>query len=163
MRNKNQSLVAVVVLSAVAVAMSSAGVLAQGHGRGHGPKASKTEHKAEHKAGKKAEHAADHAPVAVAIDRDGHTRVVREYARAGSLPPGLAKREALPPGLREQLRERGELPPGLQKRLIPVPGTLVTRLPAVPSYYHRYFAGDDLIVVDTRTNRIAAVIRDVWR
>jgi hypothetical protein len=33
----------------------------------------------------------------------------------------------------------------------------------VPSYYHRYFAGDDLVVVDTRTNRIAYLIRDVLR
>ncbi|MBI3484974.1 MAG: hypothetical protein HY012_07470, partial [Acidobacteria bacterium] len=30
------------------------------------------------------------------------------------LPPGLAKRDRLPPGLEKQLRERGKLPPGLQ-------------------------------------------------
>jgi hypothetical protein len=38
----------------------------------------------------------------------------------------------------------------------------VIRLPPVPAHYHRYFAGDDLIVVDTRTNRIVALVRDVW-
>jgi hypothetical protein len=99
----------------------------------------------------------------VVIDRDVHSRVIREYGRSGSLPPGLAKREALPPGLRKQLRERGELPPGLQKRLIPLPAPLVARLPPVPPGYERYFAGDDLIVIDTRTHRIAAIIHDVWR
>jgi hypothetical protein len=108
-------------------------------------------------------HAKKPAEQAVVIDRDGHVRVIREYGRSGSLPPGLAKREALPPGLQKQLRERGELPPGLQKRLIPVPAPLTSRLPPVPPYYTRYFAGDDLIIVDTRTNRIAAIIRDVWR
>ena len=99
----------------------------------------------------------------VAIDREGHVRAIREYARAGSLPPGLAKRETLPPGLRKQLRERGELPPGLQKRLIAVPAPLAARLPPVPPHYQRYFAGDDLIVVNTRTNRVVAIVPNVWR
>src|SRR6266542_2821747 len=108
-------------------------------------------------------HAKKQAEQAVVVDRDGHVRVIRDYGRSGSLPPGLAKREALPPGLQKQLRERGELPPGLQKRLIPVPAPLASRLPPVRPYYTRYFAGDDLIIVDTRTNRIAAIIRDVWR
>jgi hypothetical protein len=99
----------------------------------------------------------------VAIDRDGHVRVIHEYVQAGSLPPGLAKREALPPGLRKQLHERGTLPPGLQKKLVTVPAPMIGRLPPVPGYYHRYFAGDDLVIVDTRTNRIAAIIPDVFR
>jgi hypothetical protein len=97
------------------------------------------------------------------FDRDGHQRVIREYGRRGSLPPGLAKREALPPGLRRQLRERGTLPPGLQKHLIGVPADLSSRLPAIGRYERRYFAGDDLIVVDTRTNTIVAYVPDVWR
>jgi hypothetical protein len=122
--------------------------LAQGRGRGHAKGAAKTDRQAEQ---------------AVVIDREGHVRVIREYARSGSLPPGLDKREALPPGLRKQLRERGELPPGLQKRLVPVPAPLIARLPPVPPYYHRYFAGDDLIVINTRTNRIEAIIPNVWR
>ena len=97
----------------------------------------------------------------VVIDRDGHLRVVREYYARQSLPPGLAKRESLPPGLAKQLRERGRLPPGLQKRLRPVPPDLATRLPPVPPYYHRYFAGRDLVIVDSRTDRIAAVMRAI--
>jgi hypothetical protein len=97
------------------------------------------------------------------VDREGHARVIRAYARGGSLPPGLAKREALPPGLRKQLRERGTLPPGLEKHLVPVDRALATRLPAVPSSYQRYFAGDDLIVVDTRSNEVVAIVRDVLR
>jgi hypothetical protein len=153
--------VAVVICAfAVGVPLGAAG---QGRGRGQAKKVEKAEkvEKHENKAEKKADKNDDRSRVVV-VDRDGHVRVIREYARAGSLPPGLAKRESLPPGLREQLRERGALPPGLQKRLVPVPAPLVVRLPAVPSYYHRYFIGDDLIVVDTRTNRLVAVIRDVW-
>ena len=62
-----------------------------------------------------------------------------------------------------QLRERGALPPGLQKRLVPVPAPLIVRFPGVPLYYQRYFVGDDLIVLDTRSNLVVAFIRDVWR
>lgn len=97
----------------------------------------------------------------VVIDQDGHRRVVHEFFTRGTLPPGLAKRESLPPGLSKQLREKGRLPPGLQKRLTPVPPALGSRLPAVPAYYSRYFAGRDLVIVDTRTNRIVSVIRDI--
>ena len=35
------------------------------------------------------------------------------------LPPGLAKRDQLPPGLQMQLDQRGALPPGLAKRALP--------------------------------------------
>lgn len=164
-----------VAFSAISIAVPPADA---GQGRGQGPakKAEKAEDKREkvedkrekaedkrERAEDKRERKDDRNDKVVVVDRDGHVRVIRDYARGGSLPPGLAKRESLPPGLRNQLRERGALPPGLQKRLVPVPAVLVTRLPAVPSYYTRYFAGDDFIVVDTRTNRIIAIVRDVWR
>ena len=97
----------------------------------------------------------------VRIDVDGHRRIVTEYYTRESLPPGLAKRDGLPPGLAKQLRERGHLPPGLQKRLTPVPAPLVVLLPAVPRYETRYFAGRDLLIVDTRSGRIVSIIRDV--
>jgi hypothetical protein len=151
-----QILSALVVISALSMAPPDAAA-GQGRGRGQAKKAEKAE-KHENKADKK-----DDKAKVVVVDRDGHVRVIREYALAGSLPPGLAKRDALPPGLRAQLREGGALPPGLQKRLVPVPAPLIVRLPGVPSYYHRYFIGDDLIVVNTRTNRLVTVIVDVWR
>jgi len=108
----------------------------------------------------------------VVVDRDGHRRIVHDYyatnalppglAKRQSLPPGLAKRQSLPPGLAKQLRERGELPPGLQKRMTPVPTPLAGRLPRVPTYYSRYFAGNDMLVVDNRTNRIVSIISNIF-
>jgi hypothetical protein len=131
----------------------------QGRGRGQAAKPNKPEPKGQKPASKPKKKAGKDDAV---FDRDGHARAIRDYRTAG-LPPGLAKRDSLPPGLRKQLVERGELPPGLRKHLVDVPGPLVSRLPAVPAYYHRYFADDDLIVVDTRTNRIVAIVRDVLR
>lgn len=99
----------------------------------------------------------------VVVDRDGHDRVVREYITRGNLPPGLAKRKMLPPGLARQLRENGELPPGLQTYFTPIPQEVDVRFPALPAYYHRHFAGNDFVVVDTRSNRIVLLIRDLLR
>ena len=96
------------------------------------------------------------------VDRDVHRRIIGDYYRTNGLPPGLAKRPSLPPGLARQLRERGELPPGLQKRLTPVPSPLGTRLPWLPAYDERYFAGNDLFVVDRRSNRILSVIPNIF-
>jgi hypothetical protein len=144
MRNISRYVAAV---SAIIALAAPSVALAQGRGRGHG------------KPGKGQVETVERD---VVIDRDGHVRVIREYAHAGSLPPGLAKRQPLPPGLHEQLHERGELPPGLQKRLVPVPVVLERRLPPIPHYYHRYFAGDDLLVIDGRTHRIVAIVANVW-
>lgn len=163
---KNRSLVGVTVLfTALAVGVPSMEVLALQNG-GHGPSQPAKPQKQEKKRDKKAEKRDDKRDDKhdrIVFDRDGHTRIIRDYGRGGGLPPGLAKRDALPPGLRRQLRERGTLPPGLQRHLVVVPGELGSRLPSVPTYYTRYFAGDDLVVVDTRTNTIAAIVRDVWR
>jgi hypothetical protein len=97
----------------------------------------------------------------VVVDRDGHSRVVREYVTHGNLPPGLAKRRALPPGLRQQLVERGTLPPGLRDYYTPVPADWNPRFPAIPVYYSRYFVGRDLIIIDTRNDTLVSLIRDL--
>lgn len=157
------SLAIAVVLGCVLAVPATIDAQGRGNARGQAGKPAKTEKKAEKKPEKqKAEKSARQSGKDVVFDRDGHARVIREQ-RAAGLPPGLAKRESLPPGLRRQLVERGELPPGLQRHLVEVPGAWAARLPAVPSHYHRYFAGDDLIVVDTRTSRVAAIVRDVLR
>ena len=169
MRKNGRFIAATVVFSALSLAVPAGDALAaQGRGHAKAKKAEKIEkkidkdEKREDKREDKRDDRRDERRE-VAVDRDAHVRVIHEYARGGSLPPGLAKRRALPPGLRQQLHERGELPPGLQQRLVAVPAPLVRRLPPVPPYYHRWFAGDDLLVIDSRTNRIVAIIPDVWR
>ena len=161
MRKNIRFVGAIVVIAALSLVLASGTVSAQGRGQGQAKKVEKKNEKAEKKEDKREDRRDDGREIAV--DRDGHVRVIHEYARGGSLPPGLAKRQALPPGLRAQLHERSELPPGLRKQLVAVPRPLVVRLPPVPPYYHRYFAGDDLLVIDSRTNRIVAIIPNVWR
>jgi hypothetical protein len=96
-----------------------------------------------------------------------HTTTVGKHHRPitvdkhRGLPPGLAKRDSLPPGLAKQLRERGRLPPGLQKRLTPVSPEWGRPYRALPPHHARYFAGRDLVIVDTRTHRVVSIVRNV--
>ncbi|MGH9523069.1 MAG: hypothetical protein ACRD3E_11125 [Terriglobales bacterium] len=71
----------------------------------------------------------------------------------GSLPPGLAKRDRLPPGLERQVQRNGQLPPGLQKRVQPLPGVCASRLPQLPADWSRVILGDRVLLLD-RAQRI---------
>ena len=64
------------------------------------------------------------------------------------LPPGLAKRESLPPGLQKQLDRTGKLPPGLQKKVQPLPSQCSINLPKLPTDWQRVVLGDRVIVLD---------------
>ncbi len=61
-------------------------------------------------------------------------RVIRTCfeENASNLPPGLAKRETLPPGLERQMERNGTLPPGLQKRVQPLPQVCESQLGRLP-------------------------------
>lgn len=71
----------------------------------------------------------------------------------GSLPPGLAKRDRLPPGLERQVQRNGQLPPGLQKRVQPLPGVCTARLPRLPVDWVRVILGNRVLLLD-RAQRI---------
>ena len=85
------------------------------------------------------------------------------WSNRNGLPPGLAKRESLPPGLQKHLRRNGTLPPGLQKKLTPLPYGLDSRLARLPADYLRVVIGRDMILLDRRNNAILDVISNVIR
>ena len=100
----------------------------------------------------------EHDPI-VFSPRDRNA--IRNYYRgaASNLPPGLAKRNGnLPPGLRKR---NGMLPPGLQKRLQPLPRDVERRLQVLDTGYSRGVFGQDVVIVEDRTQRIMDIIRDV--
>jgi hypothetical protein len=78
------------------------------------------------------------------------------------LPPGLAKREQLPPGLQRQLQKNGTLPPGLQKRLQPLPEALERSLPTLPAGLKRGIIGVDLVLVGEVSGEILDVITSIF-
>ena len=74
-----------------------------------------------------------------------------------NLPPGLAKKDRLPPGLEKQLVRRGTLPPGLQKRIQPCPEDLERRLPPPPPDCAHVVVGGHIILLNRRSNIIVDV------
>jgi hypothetical protein len=90
------------------------------------------------------------------------TIVTRYFAEnRSSLPPGLAKRDRLPPGLEKQLRQRGTLPPGLQKRAQPLPIELERQLTLLPTGYRRVVIGGNVILMNEKTAVIYDIVRNV--
>jgi Ni/Co efflux regulator RcnB len=80
------------------------------------------------------------------------------YAEHGDqLPPGLAKKDRLPPGLEKQLVRRGTLPPGLQKRLQPCPEELERQLPPPPPDCAHLVIGGHLVLLNRKTNIIVDI------
>jgi hypothetical protein len=109
----------------------------QGHGHGNG-----------HGEGHGHERYSDH-------DRDQ----IRDWYHTHSshLPPGLAKRDRLPPGLERQLVVRGTLPPGLQKKMQPCPRELEMMLPPPPPDYAHVVIGGNLVLINRANFQIADV------
>ncbi len=74
-----------------------------------------------------------------------------------NLPPGLARKSSLPPGLATQLRERGSLPPGLARRSLPA--ELYRELPRRTGR-RLYLVDNRVVLIEEATNRVLDVIED---
>ena len=84
--------------------------------------------------------------------RDWH----REHEK--DLPPGLAKKDRLPPGLERQLRLRGTLPPGLRDRILPCPEDLERRLPPPPPDCGHVVIGGHIVLLNRKTFMVLDII-----
>ncbi len=79
------------------------------------------------------------------------------------LPPGLAKRDRLPPGLERQLQRNGTLPPGLQKKVQPLPPELERRLRVLPTGWRRVVIAGNVIMMNEKSAAIYDIVRNVIR
>ena len=83
-----------------------------------------------------------------------HDRIILHSCLNGddysNLPPGLAKKDRLPPGLEKQLQRNGTLPPGLQKRVRPLPESCTVQLPRLPREWSRVILSGRIILLDQR-------------
>ncbi|HCS23568.1 MAG TPA: hypothetical protein PLW48_08085 [Alphaproteobacteria bacterium] len=77
------------------------------------------------------------------------------------LPPGLAKKDRLPPGLEKQLKKNGTLPPGLARNDLPL--ALQNKLYPPKAGTKRILVGRDIVLIDTKTDLILDIIHDVVR
>jgi hypothetical protein len=143
---------AAAVLSLVLVT-TIAGAQDHGHGNGHDKHDRDDDHAGDHGHGHGHKHGreayADH-------DRDIHDWYRSHYSH---LPPGLAKRDRLPPGLQRQIVVRGTLPPGLQRQMQPCPRELEVMLPPPPPNYAHFVIGGNLVLVNRANFQIADVFQ----
>ncbi len=88
-----------------------------------------------------------------------HDRDIRGWYRThyNHLPPGLAKRDRLPPGLERQLIVNGTLPPGLRGHMQPCPRELEVMLPPPPPNHVHVFIGGNLVLYNRASFQIADV------
>jgi Ni/Co efflux regulator RcnB len=88
-----------------------------------------------------------------------HEQEIRGWysERESNLPPGLAKKDRLPPGLEKQLVRNGTLPPGLQKRLYPAPVELERVLPPPPPDCAHVLVSGHIVLLNRKTNLIVDV------
>jgi hypothetical protein len=105
----------------------------------------------------------DHSRIEVAFNDSDRRQIHDYYSRRGHgrkhLPPGLAKKKSLPPGLHKHVVRNGKLPPGLARRALP--GDLERRLSPVPDNYVRLKVGGDIVLMNRQTQVVMDVIYDV--
>jgi hypothetical protein len=84
----------------------------------------------------------------------GHEKDIHGWYsdHSSNLPPGLAKKDRLPPGLEKQLLRNGTLPPGLQKRIEPCPRDLEHYLPPPPPDCSHVLIGGHVVLLNRKTN-----------
>ena len=114
------------------------------HGRGNGH---------DHDRGYEREHGRNHERYS---DHDGDLRGwYHDHYR--HLPPGLAKRDYLPPGLERQLIVSGTLSTGLRGRMRPCPRELEVMLPPPPPNFVHVVIGGNLVLYNRANFQVADV------
>jgi len=95
--------------------------------------------------------------MATAMAISGMTIMTATRSASGITPPGLAKRDRLPPGLERQLVVNGILPPGLQKKMQPCPPDLERVLPPPPPNYSHVVISGNLVLLNRANFQIVDV------
>lgn len=72
------------------------------------------------------------------------------------LPPGLAKKGKLPPGIAKQLARNNRLPPGLEYRQLPP--DLIVQLPPLPTGYGYRIVDNRVLLIQAASNLILDVL-----
>jgi hypothetical protein len=143
-------------LIAVIFAVSTFSLLAnaQGNSQEHGKGQGKNEQGEEYGKGKsKKEHKRYYS--------DRNREELRAWYRhhESDLPPGLAKKDRLPPGLERQLRVNGTLPPGLQREAHECPHDIEKYLPAPPPDCEHILLGGQIVLRNKKTQMVLDIIK----
>ena len=145
--------IALTLAGLLAVAPAAALAMGNGHGRGNSKAASN--------AGGNGGGVVPAVQQTIAALTDIERSIIRNYFQTNyaNLPPGLAKRQVLPPGLRRHIERNGTLPPGLQRNRLPE--DLRVRLPGREDLEF-LIIDDEVVLVAAATLIIIDVLFDVF-
>jgi len=87
---------------------------------------------------------------------DGRAYKKHKKKNHKNLPPGLAKKGTLPPGLAKQLARNGHLPPGLEYRGLPQ--DLMSQLPPLDARYGYVIVDNRVMLIQRASNLILDVL-----
>ncbi|MHB1215432.1 MAG: hypothetical protein ACYCY9_10625 [Thiobacillus sp.] len=92
---------------------------------------------------------------------DHDRRLINDYyaPRYRNLPPGLAKRDRLPPGHAWRVRRNQPIPDDARWRYLP--GELEQRLTRLPPGYVRVVVGTDVAIMNVRSRVVVDVLEDI--
>lgn len=105
----------------------------------------------------------DHALIDIVFS-DHDRALIREHygfkhkAKHKPLPPGLAKKNKLPPGIQRQLTRQSKLPAGLQHQRLP--RELERQLSHIPDGYIRIMVGGIFVLFNEHTRVIFDIIHE---
>lgn len=85
--------------------------------------------------------------------------IIHDYYRR-RLPPGLARRERLPLGLRKHIARNGQLPPGLAAYRLPA--DLDRHLRRLPDGYLRARIGTDIVLFHEKTHMVLDIVQNIY-
>ena len=153
MNRTAQFLLAIVFCAAVTPSLQSSDAIKDDHTKSSHDLAFGNKHAAE-----APEDKWEHDPIRFsASDR---VSIRNDYRSNSRLIPKPAKsRGRLELGLQKQLLRNGKLPVGLQQRLEPLSDDLERRLHALESPYSRGMIGQDIVIVENRTQRVMDIFR----
>lgn len=136
-----KQLLVVMVLLAVGAGLAAA----QGKGQGKGKPKDQGQ-------------ASVQAGVSIVFTSQERRMILDHYNPGGKgLPPGLAKRSDLPPGLEKQLQRNGKLPPGLDKKIDPFPAELEQRFQPLCSGCRRGVLGTVAVILSAAGTILDAI------
>ncbi len=95
---------------------------------------------------------------------DNDLRIINDYysrkkTKHKALPPGLAKKDTLPPGLQKQLKRNGTLPSGLATKHLP--HELEERLSEIPGGYVRLKVVGGIVIIHEDTEVIVDILYEI--
>ena len=139
-------------IALVSLALSASVAVAQDHDHDHDHGHDDHANDRDHDRGREHEREVVHHQAYV-----DHQHEIRDWYHAHyeHLPPGLAKRDRLPPGLERQVIVHGYLPVELRHRMQPCPHELEVMLPPPAPGYAHFFIGGHLVLVNRANFQIA--------